>query len=235
MQKIGFSNYSITETGKIFSHLSKKWRKTRLVNGYPSINIKNDSDKMVWTSIHLLVAKMFIENPLNLKYVNHRDGNKSNNRISNLEWCDMQYNAQHAVVNRLSDLRKHDDRVIHEICKKMQEGWRNCDIEKEFNISNSLISKIRTGVNYKEISSQYDTRPLGKGHRISPNKARDIIKLLLEKELSVTQIKEKLKVSREVINNILCGKIFTEIEGSSEVIQEWSKLQVELKRQTSRK
>lgn len=42
--------------------------------------------------VHRLVASAFIPNPHDFRYVNHKDENKSNNKVSNLEWCNMAYN-----------------------------------------------------------------------------------------------------------------------------------------------
>lgn len=47
--------------------------------------------------IHRCVAETFIPNPDHLEIVNHRDGNKRNNQLSNLEWCSREYNYEHAM------------------------------------------------------------------------------------------------------------------------------------------
>jgi len=58
--------------------------------------------------IHRLVAKAFIPNPNNFPQVNHIDGNKKNNCVSNLEWCDNSYNQIHASALKLNDHTKYD-------------------------------------------------------------------------------------------------------------------------------
>lgn len=61
--------------------------------------------------IHRLIATAFIPNPLNLPCVNHKDGNKLNNDISNLEWCTYSENSTHAHktgLNKRAKLSKKD-------------------------------------------------------------------------------------------------------------------------------
>lgn len=89
-------------------------------------------------SIHRLVAVAFIPNPKNLPQINHIDGNKDNNCVENLEWCDNDYNQQHAVNTGLKDVSKMS---AHSSLRKLTKEqvsfiklmWQSVDIEKKGN------------------------------------------------------------------------------------------------------
>lgn len=66
----------------------------RLNKGYRGVCIPIDG-KHVTKKVHRLVAQTFIPNPNNLPQVNHKDGDKSNNNVSNLEWCTNSYNSEY--------------------------------------------------------------------------------------------------------------------------------------------
>lgn len=71
------------------------------VCGYPMIRIVNDKNKKTTYIIHRLVALLFVDNPLHLKEVNHKDGNKTNNNANNLEWVTRGQNIKHAYDHGL--------------------------------------------------------------------------------------------------------------------------------------
>lgn len=63
-------------------------------NGYCHIGLHNG--KPIQYRLHRIIAKTFIPNPENKPQVNHKDGNRSNNNISNLEWCTASENQKHS-------------------------------------------------------------------------------------------------------------------------------------------
>jgi hypothetical protein len=88
--------YKITKDGKIYSYVTKRFLKPHYHNGYKIICMQINK-KSVSFMIHRLIALSFIEKPDNKDFVNHKDGNKENNNINNLEWVTHAENIQHAV------------------------------------------------------------------------------------------------------------------------------------------
>jgi hypothetical protein len=90
----GYPNYLIYSDGRVWSKKNKKFLKGGLdTRGYPMVNLGIDGKNK---RIHKLVALCFISNPENKPQVNHIDGNKVNNDISNLEWVTGLENMRHS-------------------------------------------------------------------------------------------------------------------------------------------
>lgn len=85
----GFPGYTITDDGKVISY---KFKKPRIMktwyqkSGYENIKLCKENITYHFL-IHRLVAEAFIPNPNNLPEVNHKDKNRKNNKVDNLEWC----------------------------------------------------------------------------------------------------------------------------------------------------
>jgi hypothetical protein len=98
---IGFPGYSISNMGRLQllnGNYSKA--KARDHDGYVSTKLANNHGKMVGCFIHILVAQAFLLNPKNKPYVNHIDGNRSNNKVSNLEYVTGSENGLRKTVPR---------------------------------------------------------------------------------------------------------------------------------------
>lgn len=122
--------YTINIYGKVVNINTNHSPSTYIGNhGYRSILLIKNKVKKIFL-LHRLLAITFKPNPKNLKYVNHKDGNKLNNKLSNLEWCDFSFNQLHAY------------RVLGKT--NGQKGLRNTKKSKEiaqYTLSGDLLRK----------------------------------------------------------------------------------------------
>ena len=106
--------YEVSNYGRVKSY---KWNKVKIVkssskcgnNGYFRICLSKNGIKEM-KHIHRLVAEAFIPNPNNLPQVNHKNEDKSDNRVENLEWCDSKYNDLYGTRNkRITETKKKNN------------------------------------------------------------------------------------------------------------------------------
>jgi hypothetical protein len=113
----GYPNYLVSNSGRIKSLNYRGHRGEKILSpgddglGYRQVGIwKNGKGKMV--KVHRLVCMAFIPNPEDKPHINHKDGNKSNNVVSNLEWCTRSENLKHAWDTGLSEnVKKALDKI----------------------------------------------------------------------------------------------------------------------------
>ena len=87
-----FPNYSIFKDGTVVNNVSgKPLKPVDRRDGYKQVSLRKNKRTFIFL-IHRLVAIHFINNPQHLPYVNHKDENRSNNSVDNLEWCTPSYN-----------------------------------------------------------------------------------------------------------------------------------------------
>lgn len=100
-------SYAVTSCGKVYSYINEKFLEPVCEsNGYLRVNLYKDG-KMKHYYVHRLVAMAYLPNPENLTEVNHKDENKTNNCLQNLEWCDHKYNINYGtgITKRSNSLK----------------------------------------------------------------------------------------------------------------------------------
>lgn len=152
--------YGCNELGEIFN--SKTGRKLHTFkgrDGYYRVSLFINGKAKTYM-VHRLVLSAFISNPDPERYteINHIDGNKNNNALDNLEWCDRGYNQRHAYRNGLksapkgvkngrSKLTDQDVSEIRELLKVLPQK----EIAKLYGVCKSTISAIKNRVHWAEV------------------------------------------------------------------------------------
>jgi hypothetical protein len=161
MKQFRDTPYYITEDGEVYSNFKGKFikRNPSICEGYYRLDLYGNQ-KGKFYFVHRLVAECFLPNPTNLPKINHKDTNKLNNHISNLEWITSKGNSEHASVNGLynhgethpkSKLNSNDIKWIRDNCipNHKQFGFR--PLSKKFNVSKTVISYIYKKQYWKHI------------------------------------------------------------------------------------
>ena len=156
-----YENYFITEEGLLFNKYKKKLSPVDNGRGYLIVNI-NIKGKRKCKAIHRIVAEAFIPNPENLPEVNHIDGDRYNNTVSNLEWITHGNNIRHSykLQNRTATGSsnancKTEETIVKEICEYLSKGFKASEV-RDFGYSYSLVRKIKSKQNWHHISINYN-------------------------------------------------------------------------------
>ncbi len=150
-RKNTLEDYEITRNGHVINiHTGKEVKPQINGTGYYRVAI---GKKLKF--IHRLVAQKYIPNPDNLPQVNHKDGNKLNNCVDNLEWVSNRDNSLHALHNGWMRIEENHQfakltRESVAYIKAHPEMSRN-ELAEMFNISPHTISDIRKGRTWKTV------------------------------------------------------------------------------------
>ena len=139
----------IRNNGRRQTFKEKTLKKGLSSNGYYSVSLtKNGKGKTF--NIHKLVATAFIENKNNDKCINHIDGNKRNNNVTNLEWCSYGHNEKEAYKLRLKKPSNEG-----------KKGALNPSSKKVYQYKNGLLIKVWDSLTSTGESGEYNYRCVG--------------------------------------------------------------------------
>lgn len=146
--------YEVSNTGKVksltrtiidkngvqYTYIGKEKTPSIANHGYYSVTLYKQHQTKTFL-IHRLVALVFLPNPNNLPFVNHKDENKLNNNVENLEWCSQEYNNNYGTVNERKSQTLTQNSII--MCNKNTHE----PIKEFFNVYKALeyLNKPRNG------------------------------------------------------------------------------------------
>ena len=145
--------YKVDENGNVFSVRNNKLLKRMMFpSGYEYVHLCNGKGKTKLFRVHRLVAEAFIPNPNDLPQVNHKDGNKLNNSVENLEWCTNLENMRHSVETGLRNIKGENNpsakltvkdviNIRKEYIPKSKE-FGTVALARKYGVTNVMIGKI---------------------------------------------------------------------------------------------
>jgi len=167
----GYENlYRISNKGRVASYdktkingqfIQGRMKKFSVWSYYFRVSLVNSSGIQKWFMVHRLVAEAFIPNPDNKPIVNHKNGNKKDNTLENLEWATISENNQHAYDTGLNVSYKGENvynaKLTTENVLQIKQmfkdgGYLQREIAEMFNVKVSTIQNIKNGSHWKHIS-----------------------------------------------------------------------------------
>lgn len=151
--------YLISDSGDVYSIRRQgsdggMIRQHENSNGYACVDLWTGHKKKK-ELVHRLVAKTYLEKKEGKEFVNHKDGNKKNNHVSNLEWCNRSENMKHAVLHGLNKIpmlsnEKHPnhkltDIQVDEIRTLFSKGMNGAELGRKYGVSKNQIYNIVHG------------------------------------------------------------------------------------------
>lgn len=144
----GYPNYQVSNMGRVKSlkyDEEKILKSSKNSRGYLQVGLCKEG-KIKFFRVHRLVAQAFLPNPNNLSQVNHRNEDKTDNRVENLEWCNRSYNTNYGTRNER--IAKANSIPILQFSKsgELVKKWDcSMDIERELGFYHSNICMCCNG------------------------------------------------------------------------------------------
>lgn len=221
------SNYIANVHGDVKNVSTGKMKTKMITNkGYYTVSIWINNKNYI-LFVHRIIMCLFVPIPqeyidmgltqLDLE-VNHKDGNKLNLDLSNLEWCTEKENLKHASdtnlvrKGKLHGIALSEEKVI-EILECLESGDRSFkEVAKMTGVSRNVVSRIYHGKHWNNFLDNYDlTNSHTKSNRVSIETVHEICRMLQSGKYTQNEIKRKLHISSGTVNDIYRGRIFTYI------------------------
>ncbi len=216
-----FEGYFVSEEGKVFSNKRGKIKEISqsVQRQYYACKFLLKDGTRKHLHVHRLVAFTFIENPENKPFVNHKDGNKLNNHVSNLEWVTRQENVDHAMENNLvpamvgvnNGRALLTENEVREIYSRLLLGEKSTDLAKEFSVEKTTIGNIKRRKEWKHITKDFPLINIKFKSEKQPDEVVHEVCKQLELGILPTPIANELNIPVDLVYDVKRRKGFKHI------------------------
>lgn len=157
-----YENYTVSNQGVVTNtRTGRRLKLEKIKVGYLRVTVcKGGIPRRCL--VHRLVADLFLDNPEKKSVVNHIDADKTNNRVSNLEWCTTRENQDHAMDLDLcpkgveNGMSKYTEDQVLQVCSLLQRGVNRREIVESTGVSLTSVKDIRRRKTWAWLSLHYN-------------------------------------------------------------------------------
>jgi len=206
-------NYEVSNLGQVRRADSHKiMALTTVANGYKRIGLSLKGVKITH-SVHRMVALAFIPNPDNKPMVNHKDGVKTNNKLSNLEWATQSENISHAYRNRLvrkqngelGSAAKLNETKVRELRRLYElDGYSCAKLAEMYGVSSSAVQNVVTYRTWKNVDPDgFFSVDQRRRSGLTETQISDIIQKYKKGLYTITELASIYGVAKSRISDVL--------------------------------
>lgn len=196
-----YSNYRIFPDGRIYSEFINRFITPTFDSGrYLQVTLVNDEGERKTIKVHRLVASAFIPNLDDYREINHKDFNKENNSVSNLEWCDRSYNVNYNFLKRdyIEQIQKVTPLTVEQVMvipELIDYGFSIKLISKLFHVGHITIRNIVAGKTWKPLKLKFNRVEFNRGIIEIP---KSLYYKLLSLKVDNTVLNSRVKILESV-------------------------------------
>lgn len=199
----GYSHYRIYSNGRIYSEFINRYiTPTEDSSHYLQNTLVDDNGNRKTIKTHRLVAMAFLPNPENLPDVNHKDFNRKNNNVGNLEWCTEKYNTQYTALYNIDNNKESymklspltEEQVLL-IPTLLNYGFSVKFISKLYKVGHITIRNIITGKTWRWLKLNFNRKSFIRDYITIP---KNLYNELLKVGVDNTVLNSRIKVLESV-------------------------------------
>lgn len=199
----GYSHYRIYSNGRIYSEFINRYiTPTEDSSNYLQNTLVDDNGNRKTIKTHRLVAMAFLPNPENLPDVNHKDFNRKNNNVGNLEWCTEKYNTQYTALYNIDNNKESymklspltEEQVLL-IPTLLNYGFSVKLISKLYKVGHITIRNIITGKTWRWLKLNFNRESFIRDYITIP---KNLYNELLKVGVDNTVLNSRVKVLESV-------------------------------------
>ena len=153
-----YEGYEISSCGDVRNVKTGRILKHGRNRGYASVNLYTGERKYKTKKVHRLIAEAFIDNAEGLPVINHKNGDKLDNRIENLEWCTQAHNIQHMIDEGIHPGKgathwaaKLNEEIVLQMRKLRAAGRSVNEIARQFGVRHNTASQAISGASWAHV------------------------------------------------------------------------------------